>query len=218
MNTTALKGKRCLIIDYGMGNLWSVESAVNFLGVPCEVITQPDHLDGASHVILPGVGSFRLAMETLAGRGMVEGLKSWVQTGVGCLLGICLGMQLLASESEEDGTTKGFGFFDSRVERFRHSADSHLQIPHVGFNSVTFEEPQGIFAGLKSGCDFYFVHSYRLDVRGTRGRTGLTTYGETFLAAAQLDNVWGVQFHPEKSQSNGLQLLRNFLETNDSTC
>jgi glutamine amidotransferase len=201
-----------------MGNIWSVQSAVNFLGVTCEVISEPDHIDDASHVILPGVGSFRVAMETLRSRGMVDGVVDWVRKGNGCLLGICLGMQLLARESDEDGVTEGFGFLHQRVEYFRSDSDHSLRIPHVGFNSLTFEEPEGIFSGLESGCDFYFVHSYRISDQASGGRRGYTTYGEPFLAAIELENVWGAQFHPEKSQSNGLRLLSNFLETTLHSC
>jgi glutamine amidotransferase len=149
---------------------------------------------------------------------MVDGVVDWVKKGNGCLLGICLGMQLLARESDEDGVTEGFGFLHQRVEHFRSDSDHRLRIPHVGFNSLTFEEPEGIFGGLESGSDFYFVHSYRISDQDSGGRRGYTTYGERFLAAIELENVWGAQFHPEKSQSNGLRLLSNFLETNVHSC
>jgi len=201
----------CVIVDYGMGNLWSVASAIRYLGHTPQISNKPQDLQTASHVILPGVGSFRLAIESLNERGLADGIRDFVDKGNGFLLGICLGLQLLAAASPEDGQTAGFGYFPHAVERFSFPPTSDLPIPHVGYNSVSFSHQTGIFSDLQQGSYFYFVHSYRLAPALTNLNTGLTHYGETFVAAIDNGQVAGTQFHPEKSQTNGLRLLKNFL-------
>ena len=194
-----------------MGNLWSVDSAVRYLGHTSRVSSNPEDLQTASHVILPGVGSFRMAMERLHERGLVEGIQEFVHKGNGSLLGICLGLQLLATSSPEDGFTKGFGFLPHLVERFAFTPTSDLPIPHIGYNTVKFSKATGLFNDLQQESHFYFVHSFRLTPSSTILDTATTHYGELFVAAVDSGQVCGTQFHPEKSQTSGLKLLRNFL-------
>lgn len=197
-----------VVIDYGMGNLFSVESALRYLGATVTLSADPEVVESARQVILPGVGSFRLAMERLSAQHLDDAVRRLVARG-DHLLGICLGMQLLGSASSEDGETAGLGIIPNRVDRF----DTRLgiKVPHVGFNSITSSTTSGLFADLPASPDFYFVHSYRLTVDGMTYPHATCEYGETFLAAFDAGNVQGAQFHPEKSQSNGLQVLRNFL-------
>lgn len=206
-----MKSRECLVVNYGMGNLWSVQSAVQHLGIRCRTTRDPNEILSASHLILPGVGSFRLAMTRLEQHGLAEAIREYVRLGRGRLLGICLGMQLLAAEGTEDGRTDGLGLLPQTVRLLKSGPGSNLKLPHVGFNTVTFSESRGLFSHIGQDSSFYFVHSYALEHVPINGTVGLTTYGKTFLAAVQFENVMGTQFHPEKSQSNGLKLLRNFL-------
>jgi glutamine amidotransferase len=197
-----------VVIDYGMGNLFSVESALRYLGAEVTLSADPEVVESARQVILPGVGSFRLAMERLTARHLDEAIQRFVTRG-DQLLGICLGMQLLGTASSEDGETAGLGIIPNRVDRFDDLLG--VKVPHVGFNSITPSTASGLFANLPLSPDFYFVHSYRLAVNGMTSPHATCEYGETFLAAFDVGNVRGTQFHPEKSQSNGLQVLQNFL-------
>jgi len=200
--------KAVVVIDYGMGNLFSVDSALRYLGVSATLTADPEVVDRANHVILPGVGSFRLAMERLTAAHLDEAIQRLVARG-GQLLGICLGMQLLGTSSSEDGATKGLGIIPNRVDHFNEILG--VKVPHIGFNSITPTHQSGLFAHLPESPDFYFVHSYRLTVDHMQFPHATCEYGETFLAAFDGGNVQGAQFHPEKSQSNGLQLLKNFV-------
>ena len=198
------------IVNYGMGNIRSVQSALSFLGVENRVAVTAEEISTSDKLILPGVGSFRQAMENIRERGLLEPLNHTVtELGVP-ILGICLGMQLLADSGDEDGPSAGLGWIPGTVKRFQFP-DSSLKIPHVGFNSVEFD-PLGsaLFRGLGASSDFYFVHSYRLVTDSPHWVTAWSEYGERFGAAVQKDSVFGTQFHPEKSQSNGLKVLRNF--------
>jgi glutamine amidotransferase len=197
-----------VVIDYGMGNLFSVESALRYLGVNAVVTSDPAVVDSARFAILPGVGSFRLAMERLATAHLDEAMRALVTRG-DRLLGICLGMQLLGTASTEDGETGGLGFIPNRVDLFADGLG--VKVPHVGFNSINPTVNSGLFADLPDSPDFYFVHSYRMTVDNMMHPHATCEYGEHFLAAFDAGNVQGAQFHPEKSQSNGLQVLRNFL-------
>ena len=197
-----------VVIDYGMGNLHSVESALHYLGASTTLTNDPDVVARAHRVILPGVGSFRLAMERIRGAHLDTAILELVKRG-DHLLGICLGMQLLGSASSEDGETSGLGLIANRVDSF----DTRLgmKVPHIGFNTITPTHRDGLFAELPDSPDFYFVHSYRMAVGNIAHPHATCEYGETFLAAFDAGNVQGAQFHPEKSQSNGLQVLRNFV-------
>lgn len=200
------------IVDYGAGNLRSAEQAMLHLGATVKIVTDPDQLIGFSHLLLPGVGSFRRAMLSMKSRGLDQVLRQRVAEGVP-LLGICLGMQLLASRSSEDGETPGLGLISADVDRFGFDpAITGLKIPHVGFDSVLPVAESHLFAGLGAEVDFYFTHSYRLSCNGADLIAASSWHGEPYVAAVEQGIVAGTQFHPEKSQANGLRLLANFLE------
>ncbi len=201
-------GKAVVVIDYGMGNLFSVASALRYLGCEPLISDDPHVVTAAPHVILPGVGSFRLAMERLRSKGLDEAVRETVRAGQH-LLGICLGMQLLGASSTEDGNTEGLGVIANSVQLFDESVG--IKIPHIGFNEISPTALTGLFEDLPSRPHFYFVHSYRMSVGDLGCAHATCTYGEEFLAAFDMGNVCGAQFHPEKSQANGLQLLKNFL-------
>lgn len=201
-----------VVIDYGMGNLWSVLSAFRYLGVDATLSNDPTKIAASPVLVLPGVGSFRKAMEALHERQLEPAILDAVKKPGTKILGICLGMQLLAASSTEDGETKGLGLIPNRVKHFTPEEAAGNKIPHVGFNQVRFAPPTGFFAGLSDAADFYFVHSYRMLRGGLVGDVGICHYGIDFLAAFRTGNVFGAQFHPEKSQTNGLVLLKNFLE------
>jgi len=199
-----------VIVDYGMGNLFSVASALRFLGAEPTISAHPDVIARSSHTILPGVGSFRLAMERLRTGALDEAMRTALRSG-GALLGICLGMQLLGASSTEDGTTTGLGFVANVVDRIDDSTG--LKVPHVGFNEVAITDRTGLFAGLPDVPHFYFVHSFRMEVGDLSCPRATCDYGGRFLAAFDAGQVGGTQFHPEKSQSDGLTVLRNFVRT-----
>lgn len=205
------------IIDYGMGNLWSVLSALKYLGAEAEIVSDASRLDEFSQMILPGVGSFRLAMEAVKKNGFDKAIYRAVKERNAKILGICLGMQLLGTRSSEDGETIGLGLVDIDVEPFDEEEVRGQKIPHVGFNPVYFSDRQGFFADLSDRADFYFVHSYRMLPNGVNGRVAICNYGIEFLAAFEIGNIYGAQFHPEKSQTNGLIMLKNFV-SKETTC
>lgn len=206
-----MTGPNVAVVDYGMGNVWSVVSALKYIGAEPELVADPDVLAKSRCMVLPGVGSYRKGMEALRARGLDGAIHSAVTNGV-CILGICLGMQLIGSLGTEDGESMGLGLVDNRVDRFTVEELGNNKIPHVGFNPVQFSERQGLFHGLPESADFYFTHSYRMLVDDIEGRHATCSYGVDFLAAFEIGNICGVQFHPEKSQTNGLVLLQNFLK------
>lgn len=197
------------IIDYGMGNIYSVKSALKFHGVDWIYTSKEESILEADKIILPGVGSFGLAMKNIRSLDLERILKKAVLEMNIPILGICLGMQLLGESSTEDGFTKGLGLFNGKVTKFIF-ADESLKIPHVGYNSVSFSYTSKLFKGIEENADFYFVHSYRM-LSETDVGVGYCTYGDNFVAFFEKKNVFGTQFHPEKSQTNGLLLIRNFL-------
>lgn len=201
------------IVDYGAGNIWSVRSALNYLGYNSVVSCLPSEIENADVLLLPGVGSFRNAMLTLQNRKINEALLEAVSGRGRKILGICLGMQILAAHSSEDGETDGLGLISTKVERFDVDVKSGLKIPHIGFNKVLSEDQSILFNGIAPSSDFYFVHSYRLLPDRLPGFHGLCRYGKDFLAAYEYENIFATQFHPEKSQTNGLKLLKNFLNS-----
>ena len=201
-----------VIVDYGMGNIWSVFSALRYLGVEPTVSGDHNVVKSANTLVLPGVGSFRKAMETLKVKGLADALGEAVLIKRRKILGICLGMQLFADRSSEDGLCDGLGFFGGAVERFTPKEVGGLKVPHVGFNVVIPPAQSGLFKGVSSAADFYFVHSYRLLPSGLSGYETLCRYGVEFLAAYEQENIYATQFHPEKSQTNGLRLLANFIK------
>jgi glutamine amidotransferase len=200
-----------VIVDYGMGNLWSVFSALRYLGAAPIVSADPDVVAKANTLILPGVGSFNKAMQALNNSGLADALRDAVIVRQRKLLGICLGMQLLAERGNEDGVCPGLGFIPGTVDRFTRGELQDGKLPHIGFNRVRADAKSRLFQGIMKSSDFYFVHSYRLLANGLPGKHGICNYGVDFLAAIEHENIFATQFHPEKSQTNGLQLLSNFL-------
>lgn len=200
------------IVDYGMGNIGSVVGALRFLGIEPKVTPDPEQVKIAHSIILPGVGSFRKAMEKLKTTGLDQAILEAVKSRGGIILGICLGMQLLGAASTEDGESSGLALIPNRVERFTTDISCPTKIPHVGFNTVRFSERKGLFSELPERADFYFVHSYRMLQGDLKGKTAICDYGGVFLAAFETERICGTQFHPEKSQTNGLILLKNFIE------
>ena len=196
------------IIDYGMGNIRSVRNAFVRLGCEVKIAETAAQLQGAKALVLPGVGAFAEAMSNLHQSGMVAPLQEAVAVGTP-LLGICLGMQLLADSSEERGETEGLGLIPGRVRRI--PVDANLRLPHVGWNEVVIQQRAPLFAAARDGESFYFVHTYYFDCPA-QYRAATTDYGSAITAAVQKDHVMGVQFHPERSQNSGLKLLGGFVE------
>ena len=199
------------IVDYGLGNLTSVEGAVRHLGHEATVTSDPAVLAKADKLILPGVGAFGDGMRNLRERGLVEPLTEMVKGAGKPILGICLGFQLIARDSEEFGHHEGLGWVDGSVLRLA-PADEDLRIPHVGWNDLIRTADCAMFDGLPDDALFYYVHSFRLAPVKSEIVIGECDYGGRFAAAIRQDNIWAVQFHPEKSQQSGLRLLKNFLE------
>ncbi len=198
------------IVDYGMGNLFSIKGALKYLSADCEVVSSPSKISKAEKIILPGVGSFFKAMDIIAERGIDKALQEAVLSRKIPLLGICLGMQLLATEGTEGGRCAGLSFINATVRKFELSM-LQCKIPHIGFNTVSFLSGKRMFEGVMQGSDFYFIHSYHMVCMDNSDVAATTEYGLEFVSAVERGNIWGCQFHPEKSQKNGLRLLRNFI-------
>ncbi|RMG37873.1 MAG: imidazole glycerol phosphate synthase subunit HisH [Planctomycetota bacterium] len=195
------------IIDYGMGNLRSVQKAFERLGVPARIVTEPHQVRQAERLILPGVGAFRDAMDELRRKGLVEPIREHVAADKP-FLGICLGLQLLFDVSHEDGHWEGLGIVPGEVVRFPDRPG--LKIPHMGWNSVTLAKPCPLFAGVPEGASFYFVHSYHVVPQDESVVAAWSEHGERFVAAIARGRLFATQFHPEKSQQIGLHVLKNF--------
>ncbi|HBM15424.1 MAG TPA: imidazole glycerol phosphate synthase subunit HisH [Lentisphaeria bacterium] len=203
------------IIDYKMGNIKSVQNALSFLGAQHRIASSSEDILNSEKIILPGVGSFKQAMQNIREMGLYEVIRKVVLVQKIPLLGICLGMQLLADTGEEDGFSEGLGLIPGKVCKM-NMTDSLLKIPHIGFNSVFYTEGNFLFKGLENPTDFYFVHSYHFIVNNEKHLSSYAVYGEKFAASVQKDNIFGTQFHPEKSQSNGLKVLKNFIDWNSA--
>ncbi|MEZ4752916.1 MAG: imidazole glycerol phosphate synthase subunit HisH [Bdellovibrionota bacterium] len=195
------------IIDYGMGNIQSVVHALSVLNLAHNVVSDPSSISDSSGFILPGVGSFGEAMKNLNNRNLVKALTDEVVNKKKPLLGICLGMQLLAEESEENGLHTGLGWIKGKVKKM--PANENLRIPHVGWSPVKPDSRNILFQNINSEASFYFDHSYHL-ICEDESASGTFDYGGKYVASIQKDNLYATQFHPEKSQNNGLRILRNF--------
>ena len=205
------KGKqkvRVGIVNFGMGNLTSVANAVTAVGGDAKVLNNPCEVQEISHLILPGVGAFGDAIAKLLKDGWVSELEKHALLDRKPFLGICLGMQLLASVGTEHGKFEGLGWIGGTVKRI---GDTTLKVPHMGWNDVSFVKPSSLFNGISGNPDFYFVHSYAFWPDDYGVVTSWCDYGGRFAASLECGNIFATQFHPEKSQKNGLAVLRNFL-------
>ena len=199
--------RETVIIDYGMGNLRSVEKTVAAVGGMPRISGSPEVVRGARRLILPGVGAFGDAMVNLRRTGLDAAVRDAAAAGTP-LLGLCLGLELLFSESEEFGRHEGLGLIPGAVRRFEAPG---LRVPHVGWNQVERLAADRLLEGIPEGSYFYFVHSYYVEPAHAEDALAWTEYGRRFCSIARRGSVWGAQFHPEKSQTAGQQLLRNFL-------
>ena len=195
------------ILDYEMGNIASIRNMLKKLGHDSILTAKPAEIESASSLILPGVGAFDSGMTNLAERGLISLIKKRAVEDKIPILGICLGMQLLASGSEE-GRLKGLELIPARVKKFSPSAER--KVPHMGWNKVKTSQTNPLFSETENDPRFYFVHSYYFDCQNEKDIIGTTEYGEVFTSAVCRNNIYGVQFHPEKSHKFGLSLLANF--------
>jgi glutamine amidotransferase len=197
------------IIDYGMGNLRSVQKGFEKVGHRAEITNDPAAVDAAEKVVLPGVGAFEDAIAELRRRNLVEPVLRAIDSGRP-FLGICLGLQMLFETSYENGRHAGLGVLPGEVVRFQIPPD--YSVPHMGWNQLAIRQPVSILAGIEEGTYVYFVHSYYVVPRQTEVIAAETDYGGAFCSMICRDNLFATQFHPEKSQSQGLRILKNFAE------
>ncbi len=197
------------IVDYGLGNLRSVAGAVERIGHEPVITSDAEELSRAEKLILPGVGAFGDGMRNLHARGLVQPLNELVLGEAKPILGLCLGAQLIGRDSDEFGRHEGLGWLDVSARRI--AASNGLRVPHVGWNELRQVRESPLFAGIEDGALFYYVHSYHLVADDPELVQGVTEYGGSLTAVVGRDNIFGTQFHPEKSQLDGLRLLGNFL-------
>lgn len=202
---------KTIIIDYGMGNLFSVKKKLKKIGFDCEVSNIRQEIEAASKLILPGVGHFSMAVQNLKTLGLWNAINDAVLEKKTPILGICLGMQLMAKHSEE-GDTHGFGWFDAHVQKFKITDKLKYKVPHMGWNDVKLVKPSILFDGVPQNTEFYFVHSYHLICHNPNDALNETTYEYPFVSAIEKDNIFGLQYHPEKSHDAGEIILRNFMK------
>jgi len=199
--------KRIGIIDYGVGNLTSVVNALSFISVEAKICNMSEELEDLHGIILPGVGSFPAGMENLEELNIIHTIDDKVKSGLP-ILGICLGMQLLSKESDEFFLTAGLDLIPGSVSKI-DDQNGNLRIPHIGWNTVIFDDCS-LAKGLDKEEDFYFVHSYAFSDSKEDYVKGISHYGKDIVAVVENDNIFGTQFHPEKSQKAGLKMLENF--------
>jgi len=198
------------IVDYDMGNLKSVQKAFEAVGHRAAVTRDPKAIADASHVVLPGVGAFGDCMRNLERYGLVEPVTKAIAAGKP-FLGICLGFQLLFTESEEFGRHRGLGVIPGKVVRFSSNGSPvHLKVPHMGWNSIAIGKRPPVLEGVPDGAFMYFVHSYYVVPDDRAVACTMTDYGTPFVSSIARDNIFACQFHPEKSQQDGLRIIRNF--------
>lgn len=198
------------IIDYGAGNIQSVYKALNFIGADCKVTSDKDEILNADGAILPGVGSFGDAMDTMTKRGIKDTIIEYTKNGKP-FLGICLGLQLLFPESEETPGVKGLDIFKGTITKIPNQ-NRTLKIPHMGWNNISIKQKNGIFKDIEGEPYVYFVHSFYLKAQDKDIVAATTQYGVEIDAAVQKGNIIATQFHPEKSGEVGLKMLKNFVE------
>lgn len=201
---------KIVIIDYGMGNLRNVQKGFEWSGSEAKVTRNQKEIERASAIVLPGVGAFKDCMENLEKFGLVEPLIQSIEKGKP-YLGICLGLQILFSESEEFGSQRGLDLIKGKVLKFKASPE--YKVPHMGWNTIEKQREIPLLHGVETGDFFYFVHSYYVIPEETRCISTLTTYGQPFVSSICKENLFATQFHPEKSQQKGLRILENFVKS-----
>ncbi|MCP3924041.1 MAG: imidazole glycerol phosphate synthase subunit HisH [Desulfobacterales bacterium] len=199
-----------IVIDYDMGNTDSILRAIEECGGNPVLSNKKSDLDDASHIILPGVGSFQKAMENINSLEIIDSLEEQIFTFKVPFLGICLGMQLMATQGAENGVTNGLNWINGNVVKFQQT-EKKERIPHIGWNEIHLKEPNPLFEGIESGKDFYFVNSFHFECTDKSNELSKTPYCGEFVSAVNKDNLYGVQFHPEKSQKFGFKIIKNFL-------
>ncbi len=200
---------KIVIIDYGMGNLRNVQKAFEKIGFEAKLTRHQKEIGSASAIVLPGVGAFKDCMENLEKYGLIEPLLGSIESGKP-YLGICLGLQILFSESEEFGSHKGLDLIRGKVVKFK--PDPEHKVPHMGWNTIEKEKEVPMLQGVESGDFFYFVHSYYVIPEEAEWTSTFTTYGKPFVSSIWKENLFATQFHPEKSQQKGLRILENFVK------
>jgi glutamine amidotransferase len=200
-----------VVIDYDMGNTGSILNMIKKAGGEATISSDPEEIRNADKLILPGVGSFDSGMQNLSNLGLINILRKKVTEQEIPLLGICLGLQLLTRRSEE-GILQGLGLVDASTVRFRLPNNSGLKIPHMGWNSVIVRKESPLFHNVSQNSVFYFVHSYHVVCNSAEDILSTTNYGYDFVSSLQSGNIFGTQFHPEKSHKYGLKLMKNFVE------
>jgi len=199
------------IIDYGMGNLKSVKLKMDRIGVESIITSDPEEIKRSDKIILPGVGHFAKAVSEIKSRGLWDLLSDQVLVKKKPVLGICLGMQLMSKHSEE-GNSKGLGWIDADVVRFKVSDTKKFKVPHMGWNTLDLMKESPLFENINLNSEFYFVHSYYVHCNESNDILTETSYDNSFTSSFQKENIFGVQFHPEKSHDAGERLLRNFVK------
>lgn len=198
------------IVDYGMGNLLSVYSAFDYLGTQVKVCKHPEELLTVDRIVIPGVGAFKDCIDKIVSTGFKEVLDEQVLQKGKPILGICLGMQVMAKIGLEGGENNGLGWFDASIVKLSPK-DTNLRIPNIGWNNVSFDPNILLFKGVPRNADFYHVHSYFMDVNNPQDVVATYEYCQRVTAAVLKDNIFATQFHPEKSQDHGLKILENFI-------
>ncbi|HZZ41727.1 MAG TPA: imidazole glycerol phosphate synthase subunit HisH [Tepidisphaeraceae bacterium] len=197
------------IIDYGMANLRSVQKAFEQVHHPADILSTPDKIANYDRIVLPGVGAFKDAVATLHARGFADPIKSHIAKGRP-FLGICLGLQMLFDIGYEDGEHAGLGVLRGQCVRFDVDTTLNLKVPHMGWNQLSFKTPSPLFDDLADGSNVYFVHGYHVTPADPSIIAATTDYGRPFVSSIRQGNIFATQFHPEKSQKVGLQILHNF--------
>lgn len=200
-----------LIVDFGMGNLRSIQHKLEKANVEAMISSEAKDIESADKLILPGVGHFSTGMKNLKSYGLVEILNKKINVDKTPILGICLGMQLFTKFSEE-GDVKGLGWIDAKVKHFSSSGEAkELKVPHVGWNNITLKKQTPLLKGVNISSRFYFTHSYYVQCNNEEDLVATTDYGIKFHSIIQKENIYGAQFHPEKSHLNGFEIIKNFI-------